>query len=441
MSQTILVHSDDDIRKIFSLNLTTYTGTDVVDRFSANEVIELLKILPSISLIVCLDKVNEEKTAYQIHHFLKERKLDIPMIVLGEDDSLIGEVLQLQNPISWELLVKHAGELLGVKEEVTQTKVAPKYIPISLTYFFDIDHTPCEVYIRIKKNVSEYQFVKRLNAQDSFTYEDIEKYMKQGLKDLWIPKDYQQYFVTFVTNSIIARLEDELDLPSRLQTNANAYEIVREHIQKIGLSPEISELAENNIQSMIASLKSAPKIASLLKFLFSSKISYAYQKAHIVCVIGNFIMSKQSWYKARHLETFTYLSFFADITLKTAKQMKINSLEELEGAGLTPEEKEAVLNHAKDAVELIKAFNNTNEYLELVITQHQGSETGVGFPEEPNENIHPIAKVFVISDAFVKIMLDVNTPKSKKEIITILYHQFPQENYQKIIKVLEQKIE
>lgn len=440
MSQTILVEPNEDLKNIFKLNLTTYAGTDIIDRENATDTIDLLKILPSIDLIICKVEVDGEKTALEIYSFLKQHKMDIPMIILGEAGELSGKVLALAEPTSWEILVKHAGNLLGVTEESVSKKVKPNYIPISIHYFFEIDHTPCDVYIRIKNSNFEYKFVKRLHEQDNFTEEDIKKYQNQGLKDFYIPRDYQQYFVTFLTNSIINRLETDLPLEDRLTTNSRAYDIVREHIQKVGFSSDISELAESNIQSMIKAIKEAPKFANLLRFLFSSKISYAYQKAHLCCVFANFIVSKQSWYEERHLSILTYLSFFADVTLKSTKQMQINSEEELDKAGLSDDERMRVLTHAKDASELLSDFPSSSEYLELVVMQHQGMEDGIGFATEPSPELHPISRVFLVSDAFVKIMLDPNGPKNKKDILTILYMQFSTPGYQKIIKVLEQKI-
>jgi translation initiation factor 2 beta subunit (eIF-2beta)/eIF-5 len=416
-------------------------GTGVIERQNADETIDLLKILPTVDLIITKNKIAGENTAVIIYKFLKSHQMDIPMIVLGECAELSGKALSLIEPTSWEVLIKHAGQLLGVTEDTIRHKVKPNFIPISINYFFEINHTPCDVYIRVKNNHLEYKFIKRLNEQDSFTHEDIRKYQAQGLRDFYIPKDYQQYFVTFVTNSIVNRLETELSLEDRLTTNSRAIEIVREHLQKVGFSHDISELAESNIKSMIDTIKEAPKFANLIRLLFSSKISYAYQKAHLACVFGNFILSKQSWYEERHLSIFTYLSFFADITLKSNKQMQINSQEELEASDLSLDETNAVLNHAKNASRLLSDFPGTSDYLELVVLQHQGKVDGVGFAVDPDQDIHPIARVFLISDAFVKIMLDPNGPKNKKDILTILYMQFSSPSYHKIIKALEQKIE
>jgi hypothetical protein len=441
MSQTILIETDSELSKVFSINLQTYTGTDIIVQNNSTEAIELIKILPSINLIICRDKVNNHPCAINIFKFLRDHQLDIPMIVLGESIELASEVLQLKIPISWEILVRHASLLLGVSGDIQSERVKPSYVPISINYFYDIKSTPCDVYIRIKKTNTEFQFVKRLHSQDNFTSDDIDNYKEQGLSNLYVPKDYIQYFVTFVTNSIVTRLETDLDLSSRLKTNANAHEIVKEHISKAGVTPEIAELSDNNIASMVKAVEDSPKLASLLKFLFTSKISYAYQKAHLVCVVGNFIMSKQSWYEKRHLDTFTRLSFFADITLKSSKQMKINTNQELNDSDLTEEEKEEVRVHARAASKIAKDFPKSDEYIEVVTMQHQGAMNGIGLPDTPSPDLHPIAKVFVVSDAFVKTMLNPHDSKSKREILTVLYMQFPSSSYQKIIKVLEQKIE
>ncbi|MEX1099208.1 MAG: hypothetical protein WEB87_02210, partial [Bacteriovoracaceae bacterium] len=298
MSQTILIEPNDKLKKIFTINLNTYAATDVVDRENAEDTIALLEILPTISLIVTKAEVDSEKTAIKIHHFLKEKNLDIPMIILGECKELTGDVLTLKEPIGWEVLIKHAADILGVKEEEVKEKIQPAFIPIRSYFFYDIDHTPCDVFIRIKKSDNSYQFVKRLHAQDGFTIDDIKKYETQGLKHFFIPKDFQQYFVTFVTNNIIQELErDDLDLGKRLATNSNAYEIVKDRIESVGLDDTINQLADSCIDSMIKAVKDAPSLAGLLKQLFSNKISYAYQHAHLVCVMGDFILSKQTWYE------------------------------------------------------------------------------------------------------------------------------------------------
>jgi HD-GYP domain-containing protein (c-di-GMP phosphodiesterase class II) len=442
MSQTILIEDNEDFKKLYSLNLTTYAGTDVVDRADANDAIALLKILPSINLIITKPKIGSEYTAIDLWKYIEKYQLDIPMIILGECKELSDKVLTLKSPIDWEILIQHAKKLLGVSDEDVQKKIVPDYVPVESKYFYEINHSPCDIFIRIKKSNAEFDYVKRIHAQDSFEVQDIKKYEDQGLKEFYVEKDYQQYFVNFVTTKLIQKLESQdLGIEDRLNINSAAYDMVKDHIQTAGIDENIAELANSSINSMIFAIKENPKLGDLLKMLLSTRISYAYQHAHLVCVIGNFIMSKQKWYEEKHLDIFSMSAFFSDITLKSVTQMRVNTEHDLDNSGLSEIEKNEVVNHAIDAATLISGTEFYSEYLFLVIKQHQGSIDGTGFPTEPSEEIHPIAKCFLIADAFVKIMLDPKGPKNKKDILSILYAQYTNASYQKIIKVLENKIE
>ncbi len=130
-------------------------------------------------------------------------------------------------------------------------------------------------------------------------------------------------------------------------------------------------------------------------------------------------------------------SFF----LKQYRQMQIGSMRDLWEANFTDEERAQVMTHAKDAVALISEHPNADEYIKTVLLQSHGKLDGVGIEDNPGEDLHPLSKVFIISDNFVKILLNPAMPKTKKDILPILYSRFTNPSYQKIIKALEQKFE
>lgn len=440
MSQTILIETNEDLKKIFSLNLNTFVGTDVILRKDAEDALNLLRILPQVGLVITKAKVGDEDTAVKIYQHIKNESLDTTMIVLGECPSLSNEILCLQEPVSWEILIKQAATHLGVTIQDAVSKIKPDYLPVGLYYFYDIQKTPCDIYIRIKKGPNDYQFVKRIHSKDTFEKADIKKYEDQGLKEFYVSKDYIQYFTTFVTNSLVVKLErEDLTLEDRILTTANAHEIVRDTIQSIGLDPASVELSDASINSMVKSVKSSPEIANLLKLLFSNKIAYAYQHCHLLALMCHYVLSKQSWYKPEHLEILSFVSFFSDVTLKSNIQMQISSLRELFEANLTDDEKNQVLHHPADAVKILDNHPEANQYIKTVLIQSHGKEDGIGFEENPSEDLHPLSKVFIIADSFVKILLNPSLPSKKQEILPILYARFTNPSYQKIIKTLEQK--
>jgi HD-GYP domain-containing protein (c-di-GMP phosphodiesterase class II) len=440
MSQTILIETNEDLKKIFSLNLSTFVGTDVILRKDADETLALLRILPQVALVITKSKVGAEETAQKIYQFIKNESLNTSLIILGECPSLANEILCLQEPVSWEILIKQAASHLGVTIQDAVNKVKPDYLPVGLHYFYDIQKTPCDVYIRIKKGPNDYQFVKRIHSKDIFDKNDINKYEEQGLKEFYIPKDYVQHFTTFVTNNLVQKLErEDLTLEDRILTTANAHEIVRDSVQQMGLDQASVDLSEASINSMVKSVKNSPEVANLLKFLFSNKVAYAYQHCHLLALMCHYVLSKQSWYKQDHLEILSFVSFFSDITLKSHQQMQVSSLKDLAESNLTDEEKRQVLNHAADAAKILESHPEANDYIRTVLIQSHGKLDGVGIEENPGEDLHPLSKVFIVADCFVKILLNPNMPSKKSDILPILSARFTNPSYQKIIKALEQK--
>ncbi len=442
MSQTILIETNEDLKKIFSINLNTFVGTDVIHRNSAEDALELLRILPQISLVITKCKVGNEETAIKIYQHIKNEGLNTALLILGECPALADEILCLSEPVSWEILIKQAASQLGVSLQNVNDKVKADYLPVGVYYFYDIQKTPCDIYIRIKKGQNDYQYVKRIHSKDTFDQADIKKYEEQGLKEFYVPRDYIQYFTTFVTNQLFEKLESsDLSLEDRILTTANAHEIVRDKIQQLGLDQTTIDLSDASINSMVQSVRKSPEVSSLLKFVFSNKVSYAYQHCHLLAMMCHYILSKQSWYKPEHLEVLSFVSFFADVTLKSNKQMQISTMKELSESTLSDEEKKQVLTHAADAVNILEQHPEASQYIKTVLIQSHGSPEGLGLPENPSEDLHPLSKVFIVADNFVKILLNPNMPSTKKEILQILAGRFTNPSYQKIIKALEQKFQ
>lgn len=442
MSQTILIEDNEDIRNLFTINLQTYTGTDIITRLTAADAIELLKILPTINLIITRKKIGEENSAQDIINFVNGNDLTIPVICLGEAEEFKDKAKVLAEPILWENLVKTSAELLGINLEKVSKKIKPDYIPVDVKFFYEINQVPCDIYIRIKKSNTEFQFVKRIHSKDSFEQGDIKRYEESGLKEFYVPQDYEQYFINFVSNHLIKKLEGNLEAEERIVVTGTSYDLINNQITHIGnLDEATSDLSDQSILSMVQSVQESPTLNKLLGFLFTSKISYAYQRCHMVSVICHYILSKLEINKPQYLETLSFVSFFSDITLKTRTQIEINSQTDLDNADLDDEDKLAVLYHARDAAKIIKEHHTAPQGIEQIILETHGNPNGIGFNDNPPEEIHNLSKIFIVADSFVKKLLNPSKYKEKKEILAELYVTCQNPGYQKIIKVLEQKIE
>jgi len=85
--------------------------------------------------------------------------------------------------------------------------MTPEYAAIPVHYFLNLDYVNCDVFIRIKKTPTEYQYVKRIHTGDNFSKDSIKRYMAQGLEFFHIPIEAQRNFTTHLSNQLVAKLK------------------------------------------------------------------------------------------------------------------------------------------------------------------------------------------------------------------------------------------
>lgn len=442
--QTIIVEEDNAIRDILQLNLEAFAGTDVISRLSSEEVIKVLTILPSVDLIVMRAKVGSDEVAKNIRDFLDQENLDIPCIIIGDVDpeKYPGHrIIPIYE--DWEDVVTAAFQLLGISSEAIERKVKPKFIPIDIRFFFEITEPPCDVYVRIRQNNQdyEYQFVKLIHSKDEFDHSLIEKYEHQGLTDFYIEQDYHQYFVTAVTNNLMKRLTtDNISLDQKIIHNDNAYRIIMDKVDNMGLDDESIELAHACIKSMKNSIKESEKLSDMLDRLFSNRISYAYQKAHLTFIIATAILRQIEGHSKEDINTISYACFFADITLKSQKQLGILNYQNFLTSDLDLAQKSIVEFHARKISKVLEESGLFSDFVIQVVKEHHGSKNGVGFPKNFPRTLHYLSYLFIVADYFVSTLLHPRKPSTKSKIIEIISTELNSKQFKPYLEALKGKL-
>jgi hypothetical protein len=85
-----------------------------------------------------------------------------------------------------------------------------------------------------------------------------------------------------------------------------------------------------------------------------------------------------------------FASMFCDYTLKTEVHIHVRSTEQQKKIRLA--EQKITNEHALQASELMSKYQNAPYDSIMIIKQHHGSLTGVGFPKEISPNLLPLAK-------------------------------------------------
>jgi len=237
----------------------------------------------------------------------------------------------------------------------------------------------------------------------------------------------------------VAKLSDDKQrLETRVLSSATAHSVVKSLIREMELTQTSIDISEASIKCMKDTILKSSNLTSVILMLLSHEVSFAYQQCYLRALTCHYILSKQSNPEPHHFDVLSFASFFSDITLDTTEEMLVSNLSEID-ANFSEESRQRIMNHPKDAVEMMKGHPEFNQFISTVMLQANGTLSGEGFIKNPAETLHPLSRIFVVADTFVNFLLDPKKPSSKKEILPLLLEKYPNPSYLKIIEALGQK--
>ena len=440
MAQVILIENNKTLNDLLSINLTTYLGVDLIQRKNAQDTIGLLAILPNVDLIVATHKIDDENTSEILTQFLIQNKLETSLIILGSEQAPSNDfTIYIGDPKNWEKVITSAAKVLGINESVLAKKIIPDFIPVPVKYFLNLENINCDVFIRIKKSPTEFQFVKRIHNGDSFTTDSINRYMEQGLENFHISKAQHKDFSIFLSNKLVEKIDSPAtDITEKIKIMGDSFSIATKEIHKLGFNSETVQLTDVIIQNMVKNFQKSPGMSGLLNKLISSQTEYLYQRCHMTSVVACEMLKNLKINETNAYEKIAFASFFHDIMLIENEALsKINSFEELEKANLSEEDWEKVFNHAINASNLIRNHLDSPPGVDEIIKNHHGTSNGKGFSNSIGK-LSNLSKVFIIAHQFILDLLRFKELGGEPKPITEgLYNRYPGDDVAIIIKSLE----
>lgn len=437
MAQVILIEDNKTLNDLISVNLTTYLGVDLIQRKNAQDALSLLAILPNIDLIITSEKIGDEKTGEALAHYIDSNKLDTGLIVLGSSAVAQNDfTINIPNAKDWEQVVHASAKILGINENVLAKKAVP------VRYFLNLDYVNCDVFIRIKKSPTEYQYVKRIHNGDTFSKDSIKRYMDQGLENFHIDKDSYKSFTIFLSNRLVEKIDSpNMDETKKVQIMGESYDVAVREIAKLGFNSETIQLTEAIIQNMVKNFEKSPEMSNLLHKVINSNTGLLYQRCHMTSVVASEMIKNLKFDDPKAYEKIAYASFFHDIMLADREELtKINSFDELEKANLSEQDWDMVFNHAMEAAVLLRKHPEAPTGADEIIKHHHGATNGKGFSNSI-EKLPDLSKIFIIAHHFVlELIRFKETGGEPKPVTEELYKRYPSPDVAIIIKALEKTL-
>lgn len=442
MAQVVLIEDDKNLNDLLSINLNTYLGVDLIQQDSASDCISLLTILPNIDLIIAKNQVGDEKTADVLQQYIEDNKLDATLIVLGSVAKPGPNTVCVENPREWEKVVHYAAKVLGLNEAEILKKVTPEYVAVPVKYFLNLEVSCCDVFIRIRKTPTEFQFIKRIHSGDNCTKESIIRYQQQGLENFYIPKEDQKRFSIYLSNKLVERMDaPNTDMAEKILLMGESYEVALKEIQKLGFTSETIQLTDSIVSNMIKNFTQGDEMAALLHRVINSRTGMLFQRSHMTSVVASECLKNLKITSPESYEKIAFASFFHDILFLDKENLsKINNQEELDLLNESDEDKKLVFAHAYETAELVKRHPEIQEGVDEIIRHHHGSATGYGFSHQI-DSLPELSQIFIIAHQFVlELFLFKERGGKPTPIVDELYKRYPGAQATLIIKAIERTL-
>lgn len=442
MSSILLISDDDLISQLYTTNLSVYLDTDikiVSDMKSA--CIALTE--KDFNLIISLAMVNNEESLESLKIYFKENQKIIPIITVGESGKADKDIVEIKSYYSVQKIIRAAAKILGVTAKDMAEKVVPKYYAIDLKFFYKIKKAPASLFIEMQKN-NEIEYVLFAN-KDTEIDKIISKFKSEGVEKIFVNPNDRLAVINSISISICESLtlSNLIDKTEKSELISTSMDFVGKSIVSNEVSNEIISLVNSCSKVMTEVIQDSPDLNSLLAIFLRNKNGFAYLHSMLSAYVAAHIVKHVSWGGESHIEKLNFVLFFHDVPLAPIfeKNPEIKNEEDLLFQGnLTDAEKEIVLNHARISAELVSGLKKCPMGADLLIKQHHGMGNGIGFAVEYRDDVSPLSKVIIISEAFVEELLRLRDQGSDKisvgQIMAVLNERFSKHTYKKIIETL-----
>ncbi len=452
MTKTLVVSDNEILNQLYSINLEVYLGTKVSVADTPVKAMhkiqeEIKENEKSFDLIVATTMINGQDAAAALHEFLDDNNLTIPMIIVGNPEKEIPGILVVPTSYNLQNLLRSAAPILQVTAKSMANLNVPEFYAVDTEFLMKLREAPCPVYIQLKKTGEEMNFTM-IAKKGSDLKGVLKKFFDEGITHLYVNRLDR----LLIINQVSAIICDFI------KSTANAGIIERSKALQAGfdfaasefcLTPEVAQdvmaIAEVCTKAMEDMAKDTPGLKALLQLLLSNKGGYIYTHSILASYVASHIVKNVSWGGEAQLEKINFVLFFHDIMLAPiyAKHPGLKYEEDLLfSEELGEKEKEVVLNHARLAAEVVISYKRAPMGADLLIKQHHGMTNGIGFAIDFKDDVSPLSKIVLISEAFVEEYMkgkdtDANYQINMKQIIAQLKEKFSKSTYKKIVDTLE----
>jgi hypothetical protein len=401
--QVFAFTDNPEFQALLEVEVKDITGHRPIVRNTIDELKSLLSIFESIPILV-IDFPENLSAVVEIKEFLLRSKDNIKNIFILGNDVENGESIRVFSRID-----------IAEMFESIKSHFSPKELPvyswtaIPLCTLIHFESLPFDLYIKL----SDQKYVKRIPAYEKVDNAIIESFKAKNIDSLYCEKKYNRDFSMMLINNMINKVDRSYPtVESELRANEEVFETTKQIIQNLGLSGRVIEVCEASIEKMCLDVLNDPGefSAYLLSLKKNKNLDFQYKLITLTNYIGTQLIQDMNLpNQPDQVMKLVFASFFCDMTLSNPGLLYHRKA--IDSEALSLHEQNEVNFHALKASELVANYKNTPKEVSLIIRQHHGSFSGIGFPDEKSNQLLPLSKVLVVSQELAySILSEDDTP-------------------------------
>jgi len=270
----------------------------------------------------------------------------------------------------------------------------PIYATVNIQTFRDATRDiPFDVYLKL----SEDNYAHIFSRTTGIDYKRLAQYAQKGVTDLYIRKEDEAAYQSFISRTAEVILRDpEISNERKIATLLNMTEQnMSELFVQLNVPEETAAQTEKVIKNYISMLAESPKSLSILLRL-ASHGDYLYYHSIAVAIFSLIVAKATGVFNQRTLELVSMGGFMHDIGCTQIAKGLLCSKSQLNAA-----QWKEMRSHTKLGLQMIENTPNIPDEVRYIVYQHHEEPSGAGYPNGlKGSAIYYPAKVVALADCF-----------------------------------------
>ncbi|WPU67011.1 HD domain-containing phosphohydrolase [Peredibacter starrii] len=388
----------------------------------------MLDLLQTVDVLV-INEPENKKTLFDLRELVSTYHSNIKHIfILGEHSSDLKGVKFFQRIFISELFEAVKKSFAPIEKKVSGWTAIP------LMAFTHFERLPFDLFVKL----SDDKYIKRIPAYEEIQESLIHDFKKRGITDLFCEKEHNRDFSVMLINNMINKLDKDYDsIDTRITAGNDVFITTREIIQNLGIASKVITVCEAAIERITQDIyPEKNKFGAYVRSLKEqSSLEFQYRLIELTSFIGAQLIEDMNFFnKQDQMKKLVFASYFCDMTLSNPTHIHYRRPEATEKLGL--EEHNKINFHALRASELVSTYKDTPKEVGLVIRQHHGSFSGIGFPAQKSSELLPLSKILMISQDLAYAIL-TDERNNALEVLRDYVRKHHSGGFQELLELVE----